>query len=210
MQPYHQEKTFLSRYSSKLVDLVDLHSSTAKAVLAILSPLERPIHMCITFDRETEVLEAHLPRLKLEFLLRKGTTNLESKQFRGMVVDANQAFGTLTGLFNKLVLRGIHDSSRSVLIPHGNVRYMSNADCDLSVRIDTSGKHVSYHLYQIDPQLGRLLDDGMLKSKLFQCYLHAVTSNCLMDELTDRTGTEEALSILSSPSISSFPSLDKE
>lgn len=150
----------------------------------------------------------HLPRLKLDFFVRKGATQLESKQFRGMTVNPNQSISTLTGLVNKLVLRGNTDSSRSVIIPHGDVRFGPEGH-HVRVHIDTSTQHLSYHLYHIDTQLGRLVDNGSLKSKLFKCYLHAVTAHCLTDELTGRTGTEEALSTLASPSVQSFLKLDQ-
>ena len=195
----------LLRGSSRLIDL---HTPTARAVSTVLSPLEQATHIHITLDCDTEALEVHLPRLKLDFFLRKGATRLESRQFRGMAVDPNQSFGTLTGLVNKLVLRGNTDSSRSVIIPHGDVRFGPEGH-HVRVHIDTSTQHLSYHLYHIDPQLGRLVDNGSLKSKLFKCYLHAVTAHCLTDELTGRTGTEEALSTLASPSVQSFLRLDQ-
>ncbi len=198
-------ESFLIRGSSKLIDL---HSPTAKAVSTILGPLEHAAHVHITLNGETEVLEVHLPRLKLEFFLKKSATQLESKQFRGMTVDANQSFGTLTGLVNKLVLRGNNDSSRSVIIPHGDVSFKPEGS-HVRVQIDTSTQHLSYHLYHIDRQIGRLVDNGSLRSKLFKCYLHAVTAHCLTDELTGRTGTEEALSTIASPSVGSFLSLDQ-
>lgn len=188
--------------------LIGLHTPTAKAVSTVLSPLEQAIYIHITLDCETEVLEVRLPRLKLDFFLRKGATQLESKQFRGMTVDSNQSIGTLTGLINKLVLRGNTDSSRSVIIPHGDVRFEPEGH-HVRVRIENSTQHLTYHLYHIDPQLGRLVDNGSLKSKLFMCYLHAVTAHCLTDELTGRTGTEEALSILASTSVQSFLRLDQ-
>jgi Protein of unknown function (DUF3638)/Protein of unknown function (DUF3645) len=188
--------------------LIDLHSPTAKAVSAILSPLERATHMHITLNCKTEVLEVHLPRLKLDFFLRKGATQLESKQFRGMAVDANQSIGTLTGLVNKLVIRKNTDSSRSVIIPDGDISFKPEGH-HVCVQIGNSAQHVSYHLYQVDPQLGRLVDNGSLRSKLFKCYLHAVTAHCLTDELTGRTGTEEALSILKSSFLRSFLKLDQ-
>ncbi|KAI4225246.1 MAG: hypothetical protein L6R40_008378, partial [Gallowayella cf. fulva] len=205
MQPSSRGEDLLLCGSSRLIDL---HTPTAKAVSTVLSPLESAIHIHVALNCVTEVLEVHLPRLKLDFLLRKGATQLESKQFRGMAVDANQSFGTLTGLVNKLVLRGVKDSSRSVIIPHGDVRFKPGGH-HVRVHIDTSGQHLSYHLYHIDCQIGRLVDNGSLRSKLFKCYLHAVTAHCLTDELTGRTGTEEALSILASPSVRSFLSLDE-
>lgn len=205
MRSGSQGEILLLRGSSRLIDL---HSPTAKAVLTVLSPLETATYVHVTLNCETEVLEAHLPRLKLDFFLRKGATQLESKQFRGMAVDPNQSFGTLTGLVNKLVLRGMNNSSRSVIIPHGEVLFEPERP-HVCVHIKTSTQHLSYHLYHVDCQIGRLVDNGSLKSKLFRCYLHAVTAHCLTDELTGRTGTEEALSILASASVRSFLRLDQ-
>lgn len=48
------------------------------------------------------------------------------------------------------------------------------------------------------------MDNGSLQSKLVVCHLHALTSHCLPDELTGRTGTEQALTILRSASLRSF------
>lgn len=64
--------------------LIDPHTSTAKAVSTVLSLLENGIHIQVTLNCETEVLEVHLPRLKLEFSFRRDVKQLESKQFRGV------------------------------------------------------------------------------------------------------------------------------
>ena len=200
-----QAKMFLIRDSSRLIDI---HTPTAKAVSLVLSPLERAAHIHVTLNSKTGVLEAHLPRLNLGFFLKKNSTRLESKQFRGMTVDANQSFGTLTGLVNKLVLVGDHDSGRSVIIPHGNLLFKPG-DFHVCIHIDLPPEQLSYQIYQIDNQLGRLVDNGTLKSKLFKSYLHAVTAHCLTDELTGRTGTEEALYTLASASVISFLRLEQ-
>ena len=52
--------------------LVDRHTPTAKAVSTVLGPLENAIHIHVILNCETEVLEVHLPRLMLDFFLRKG------------------------------------------------------------------------------------------------------------------------------------------
>ena len=189
--------------------MLDLYSRTAKAVTAILSPLESEFHVHVVFDPAEEKLEVYLPRFKLDFFKSRGAHHLESKQFRHMFVDANQSLGTLTGLVNKLVLRGNDNSVRSVVVPHGDVTYHKKDDHVL-VGIHPSGKHCTFHSYEVDLNLGRLVDNGSLKSKLFRCYLHAVTAHCLIDKLTNLTGTEEALSILSSSSIRSFQTLSEE
>jgi hypothetical protein len=120
-----------------------------------------------------------MPRLQLDFYMRKGARQLESKQFSGMTVDINQSIGTLTGLASKLVLRCDDNSSRSVIVPDGNVQFELDHD-HVRVSIVTPTQHVSYHHY------------------------YAVTAHCLTDELTGRTGTEQALHTLASPSVHSF------
>lgn len=75
----------------------------------------------------------------------------------------------------------------------------------VEVHIDTRDmERVRYRQFQIDSQLGRLVDNGSLLSRLFKIYFHALTSHCVPDNLTGRTGTEEALHGLSAASTLSF------
>jgi len=83
--------------------LVDSGSPTAVAIHRWLKPLEDPPNINIYYDVETDETEICLPRMNLDFILRK--TGLESKQFRGMIVDTQQYLGTFLGLRNKLVLK---------------------------------------------------------------------------------------------------------
>ncbi|KAL8377020.1 hypothetical protein RB595_007919 [Gaeumannomyces hyphopodioides] len=64
--------------------------------------------------------------------------------------------------------------------------------------------------YQIDPQLGRLVDDGSFRSKVWLAYLHALTSFSISDPLTAHTGTEQALTILRSAAVRSLFQLHQE
>jgi len=188
--------------------LLDIRSPTAKMIAGLLRPLERPTHIHIILDSSTRALEVHLSRMKLDFFLREPWDLLESKQFRGMVVDDCQSFGTLTGLVNKLVLRETRDLSRTVIVPYGNVSFSPDGH-HVRVTIDTaSATQVKYHAYNIDGQLGRLVDNGRLQSRLFRLYLHATTLHCQVDKLTGRTGTEEALYGLSSAATRSFVELE--
>jgi len=116
--------------------LTNLHTSTTKIVSTILSSLEQVTHVHIILDCETKVLKVHLPRLKLDFFLRKGATQLESMQFREMIVDLNQSIGILIELVNKLVFRSNIDSSRNVIVPYDDVRFESNS-YHVRVHIDT-------------------------------------------------------------------------
>ena len=131
------------------------------------------------------------------------------------VVDENQSCGAMLGLRNKLILRPRPaDNSkgsllpRRVIIPEGNVSFHTMGDF-ASVSINTDAeKHVRWHEYTIDTDLGYLTSNTSLRSKLYQCYLHALTSHCLPDPLLGHTGTEEALYMLQSAAFRSFQRLD--
>lgn len=195
----------LSRGTKKLLDI---RSSTVDAISCILSPLEHATNIHVLLNCQTEALEIHLPRMNLDFLLTSTTRLLESKQFRGMVLDESQSFGTFTGLVSKVVLRDLKGPARCVIVPHGHISFMPRGH-HVEVTIDTtSTTQVQYHSYQIDSTLGRLVDNGSLQSRLFRLYLHATTSHCLPDLLTGRTGTEEALYGLESAATRSFVALE--
>ncbi|KAF4333347.1 hypothetical protein FBEOM_12860 [Fusarium beomiforme] len=127
----------------------------------------------------------------------------EDLLFRHMEVDREQAIGTLIGLENKLVLRDSQDpSGRSVLIPEGTVNCRKGCDVedhvDVSIDLETATR---VHIYRLDPLLCRIISNGKVESKLYLAYLHALTSYCLPDPFIQRTGTEEAITILNSASI---------
>lgn len=190
--------------------LIDICSSTAKAISRVLSPLELDTHIHIMVNCESEELEIRLPRFKLDFALKRNSSQLESKQFRGMVVDEDQSFGSFTGLVNKLVLLEVGGTSRAVIVPHGNISFTRDGN-HVCIKIAAPPTaNVNYHLFRIDSQLGRLVDNGNLKSRLYKLYLHAVTAHCLVDRLTGRTGTEEALYGLAAASTRSFLKLNHE
>jgi len=187
--------------------VIDVRSPMAKTISKILNPLEQAVHIHIALDRSTGALGVHLPQMKLDFFLKDAQSMLESKQFRGMVVDERQSFGAFTELVNKLVLHQVDQSSRCVLVLYGSVFFTPQGH-HVQVTIDTTlGLDINYHSYQVDSQLGRLVDDGSLHSRLFKIYLHATMSHCLVDQLTGRTGTEEALHDLTSAMTRSFVKL---
>ncbi|KAL5320169.1 hypothetical protein ACEPPN_010970 [Leptodophora sp. 'Broadleaf-Isolate-01'] len=202
------DKYLLTRASEKLLDI---RSPTVLAISRILSPLEVPANVYVVLDCQTDALQIRLPRMKLDFFLKDTTGLLESKQFRGMILDECQSLGTFTGLVNKLILRDIRGPSRCVIVPHGSISFMPKGNhTEVTVSTTTSAKHVGYHSYQVDSKLGRLVDNGSLQSRLFRLYLHATTSHCIVDELTGRTGTEEALYGLEGAATQSFVSLSTE
>ena len=195
------------------IRLIDIRSSTFGVVSDLLSPLESPEHIVATL--RSKVLEVFLPRFRLSFFVN-GSWELECRTIPGYVIDKNQSCGTMFGLTNKLVLCTSRASSdlegplppRRVIIPQGVVSFNKNGDFT-RVTINTAAdQHVRWNEYTIDTELGCLRCHTTLGSKLYKCYLHALTSHCLPDPLLGHTGTEEALSILQSAACRSFQRLD--
>ncbi|KAI1674179.1 DUF3638 containing protein [Pyrenophora tritici-repentis] len=183
--------------------LIGPSSSTGRTISNILSPLELQSYTHIIFE-SSSVICVELPRRRLGFRYVPGDSRIYSHQYKGMVIDTDQRIGTLSGLATILILKyeqGVEN--RLALIPEGDVTYSTTkmGHVSVSVNLDTAR---TTHAYQVDEILGRMIDNGSLQSKLFLCYLHALTSHCLPDTLTGHTGTEAALSILRSGAAASF------
>ncbi|CAG8972326.1 hypothetical protein HYALB_00001729 [Hymenoscyphus albidus] len=190
------------------VVLISVSSNSAQTLLGILSALEEPLQIHLFFHGASESLDIEVPRLRLSFDLQPGSTLLRSRQFSDMFIDTHQDIGTLVGLQNKLVLK--HEKpghDRIVIIPEGRVTYQRTLD-HVMVNIDQNTA-VKAQAYYIDKRLGRIVDSGDLQSKLFLGYLNGLTSYCLPDPLTQRTGTEQALWMLSSAAVRSFDVLTR-
>ncbi|KAB5525653.1 hypothetical protein GE09DRAFT_1257349 [Coniochaeta sp. 2T2.1] len=176
-------------------------------VSALLSSIESPKHVHLIFHPSKGQLDVKLPRLKLDFVLTKGSSRLSSRQFRGMYLDSNQRIETLVGLKSKTVLRN-DKGDRLALVPDGKVDWKgTKRHNEVEIKHDSSTK---VYLFEIDTLLGRITDNGTLESKLSLCYLHALTAFCLPDQLTGNTGTEQALEILNSASVRSFDKFSEE
>ena len=184
-----------------------MESGTASAIQRILLPLAEKQNIHIIFqssDRST--LEVELPALQLGFLFTAGESSLRSREIPGMSIDNDQSIGTLTGFANKLVLKD--GERRLVLLPEGRVSWTSNNG---HIRVTVSKESITQvHPLYVDNVLGRLIDNGNLQGKLFLSYLHALTSYCLPDTLTAKTGVEQALSILNSAAVRSFDRLSQQ
>ncbi|KAF1968390.1 hypothetical protein BU23DRAFT_514913 [Bimuria novae-zelandiae CBS 107.79] len=189
--------------------LINPDSKTGLYLTNAFASLELASRIHISFDHSTKITAIELPRLKLGFEFGSREASIRSRQYQRMVLDPDQRIRTLIGLSSKLVLkpeRGLAD--RLLLIPEGVVSYTKESDhVRVSINPDTSTKT---HAYQLDRLLGRIVDNGSLQSKLFLCYLHALTSHCLPDAATGHTGTEAALQILRSGAVSSFDQLAEE
>jgi hypothetical protein len=192
--------------------VIDIRSSTFRVVSDLLSPLvvESPTYIVVTHAAQT--LEVSLPRLQLSFFVNT-CWELECRNMPGYVVDKTQSCGTMFGLRNKLILCPSHMNSndvqlpRRVIVPQGEISYATNGDFTRVSIHPVGWKHIHWHEYTIDTDLGRLTSNSSLSSTLYQCYLHALTSHCLPDPLLGHTGTEEALYILQSATCTSFQRL---
>ncbi|KAF5580557.1 hypothetical protein FPANT_9293 [Fusarium pseudoanthophilum] len=185
--------------------LVCPRSKLGQRIYSIFSRLQPISDLHLVLHKQRNELEVQLPKLRLEFTLRPETPNIKSRQFRDMEIDQNQAIGTLIGLQNRLVLRNSHDSQiRSVIIPEGTVSCQMSADyrvenhAEVSIDRETAS---GVQTYRFDPILRRIVPNDVVESKLYLTYLHALTSYCLPDPFLQRTGTEEALTILGSASV---------
>ncbi|KAH9033550.1 hypothetical protein EDB85DRAFT_1890221 [Lactarius pseudohatsudake] len=192
------------------VNLIDIRSATFQMISRLLSALESPEHIIITCTND--VLEASLSRLHLVFFVNQ-TSEFECRSMPGYVIDEFQSCGTMFGLKNQLVLRpsdGSSEMPRRVIIPQGDIEFGLDGDfASVSIQKGTT-RHVQWHEYTIDTDLGRLTGNVSLHSKLYQCYLHALTSHCLPDPLLGHTGTEESLSMLQSATLLSFQRLGND
>ncbi|KIN98294.1 hypothetical protein M404DRAFT_855146 [Pisolithus tinctorius Marx 270] len=195
--------------------LFDVRSETWRMLSERLQRLENPRNIIITLENSR--VSVNLPRYGLSFFVNDDW-ELECCNPRGMVYDESQSAGTLIGLANKLVLRpkaNLVDEGvqRLLLIPEGNVSFARQGD-HVKVTVNISGpanKRFLCQIFRIDTNFGCLVDNasGSLASNLYRAYLHALTSKpCSVDPLTQRTGTEEALSILHSAACRSFMKID--
>lgn len=193
--------------------LLDIHSHPFHSIADQLFPLEIPQHLHATHSSTGGTL-IELPRMRLSFFINSDM-QLESNNLHGQVVDRHQSSGTMFGLRNQLLLCAKDPAalklpqSRTVLIPHGEIAFKSVGD-HVAVTID-SGSHrqVEFHQFKVDRDLQYLASTTGLTSRLFKIYLHAITSHCLPDPLTGRTGTEEALHELSRAATLSFDQIDE-
>ncbi|OJK01293.1 hypothetical protein ASPACDRAFT_51200 [Aspergillus aculeatus ATCC 16872] len=196
------------RLTQGSISLINMRSETARSLSDIFQPLEKAPKLHYKLHRGSDMVEIEIPRLGLGFDLRSGQSSIESRQYRGMVVDPDQSVGTLIGLRNKLVLLDRNTHNRRILIPEGQITW-EQGDGHVAVKVGWQAA-TRVHVYLVNSDIGCLTDNGTLQSKLVLCYLHAVTSFCTPDPLTKHTGTEQSLSILRSASMRSFNQLQPE
>ncbi|KAI1434570.1 hypothetical protein GGR50DRAFT_391374 [Xylaria sp. CBS 124048] len=119
---------------------------------------------------------------------------LECRQL-GVEIDPNQDAGTWYGLESKIVLRDLVSAERSIIVPLGKP---STRRRGMHVEVHISSNGVPYGRYKINDILGQLSCPPEPRLVYTKALCHAMTSFCLPDALTGRTGTEESISILRS------------
>ncbi|KAL0567315.1 hypothetical protein V5O48_014676, partial [Marasmius crinis-equi] len=196
-------------FLSDSIRLMDIRSSTVSMISSRLKSLEHKEYITISYSVNTAAVKVDIPRYRLSFRLNP-EGQLACLTLPNMLVDDDQSAGTMIGLRNQLVLRNknLH-AKRELLIPVGDIAF-SFQNHHTSVTIDIgSERRIVYYRYVIDDILGRLVGTTGLHARLYQIYLTAITSHCLPNPLTGRTGTEEALLGLQSASVRSFVRLDE-
>ncbi|KAI0977550.1 hypothetical protein F4678DRAFT_455700 [Xylaria arbuscula] len=175
------------------VDLVDPRSDVFSQVAGIFRHFERPEKLTVFQPRAYKgKLSVELRHLDLSFYVNKAGL-LECRQLKAEV-DPNQDAGTWYGLDSKLILRDVVSGRRSIVVPLGQPIYQRRG-IHVGVRIKDAR---DYGTYQIDEVVGRLSCPPEPRLVYTKALCHAVTSFCLPDGLTKRTGTEEAFRILRS------------
>lgn len=172
-----------------------------------LASIEASEQLLVTLSSDHRLC-VELPRYHLQFTLQGNS--LLSENHPGFTVDSPKTIGTFVGLRNRLVLVPPSNklcTRRRLIVPCGKIHIVRTQD-HVEVTIDTDGsKHVSYHEYEVDETLGRLVDNGDMLSRFTKIYIHAITSFCLPDPLSGLTGTEMAIEELRSSSCLSFQRL---
>ncbi|OAA53143.1 hypothetical protein ISF_08984 [Cordyceps fumosorosea ARSEF 2679] len=169
--------------------LVEPQSRLGRTIADIFRHFEDPGNLTI-YQPLSDVgrLSVEIKRLEMRFFVnRKGL--LQSIQLKSEI-DPVQDVGTLHGLQSKIVLRNTANPRRkSVMVPIGSGCAWQRDGPHVAVRVENQG---IYALFAVDPVLGRLKCAPEPALLYLQALLHALTSFPLPDELTGRTGTEEA------------------
>jgi hypothetical protein len=173
--------------------LVDPQSDLFKKFAKIFQGFELPEHLTVYYPQYGPI-SVELRRLDLRFNVGFNDGMLESPQMK-MEIDPNQDSGCFYGLRSTLVLRDKANwFNRSVLVPMGQVN-CRRLGVHVSIRIQPSGTYLKYN---INESLGRI-NCPMESAILYQLIvMHAVTSFVVEDPLTNRTGSEQALYLLTS------------
>lgn len=171
--------------------VVDPRSTIVDALSALRRLEASPTDLFVTCalpSQQDADLTVLLPRYDLLFSVRDG--KLSCRQVSGTYVPDEQYIGTLFGLHNFLVLQNVGGNDQRIIIPHGPVEIApgESGHPSIHIRPTATDVRVEFFTYDVDPLLGRLVDDGSTTSRLYLIYLHGLTSFHVRDPLTRTTG----------------------
>lgn len=174
--------------------LVNPRSDVGQKIAAIFQDFEDVEKLTTYQPIGKGSLTVEMKRLEIRFSVNHKNL-LQCRQLESEV-DPDQDAGTLYGLASQIVLRSVENPERkSILVPIGRKFSWEKRGMHVAVKIANDGM---YARFTIDRLLGRL-DCAQEPNLLhFKTALHALTSFPLPDELTGRTGTEEAMHCLAS------------
>lgn len=175
------------------VFLVNPQSRLCEDIAKIFGRFEKIQNMTVYQPEDSKGrLSVEMKHLGLSFSVSV-LGRLHSRDLRAEIAS-NQDAGTLYGFESKIVLRDPITERRSIIVALGKLEYTRHG----SHVLIRSGLENGYATYEIDDTLGRLTCPPDPQLLYYKALLHAVTSFILPDRLTGRTGTEEAIHLLSS------------
>ncbi|TGJ78854.1 hypothetical protein E0Z10_g9910 [Xylaria hypoxylon] len=173
--------------------LVDPQSETFTQIADIFCDFEQADKLTVFQPQNSAArLTVELKHLDLHFEVNRN--HLLWCQRLNAEIDTNQDAGTWYGLRSKIVMRESKTRSRSIIVPLGRPVIRRNGS-HVDVRIQGV---LHYARFMIDSIIGRLSCSPEPRLIYTKALYHAITSFCLPDALTGRTGSSEALTVLRS------------
>ncbi|KAI0809453.1 hypothetical protein GGR55DRAFT_175773 [Xylaria sp. FL0064] len=173
--------------------LVDPQSEIFSQITEIFSDFEQPDRLTV-FQPQNAAgrLTVELKHMDLHFSVNRN--QLLYCQQLNAEIDRNQDAGVWYGLRSKIVMREIGTRARSIIVPLGvPIARRNRFHVDVCIQGASD-----YAKFKIDTLLGRLSCNPEPLLIYTQALYHAITSFCLPDSLTGRTGSSEAFAILQS------------
>ncbi|KAI0541382.1 hypothetical protein GGR58DRAFT_519492, partial [Xylaria digitata] len=173
--------------------LVDPYSETFAQISQIFSDFEKPEKINVFQPQNFAAgLTVELKHLDLRFEVNRNG-RLVCQQLNAEI-DTNQDAGTWYGLRSKIVMREVTTGNRSIIVPLGEPTV-----CRSGQHVDVRVNGASFYAkFTIDNVIGRLNCSPEPRLIYTKALYHAVTSFCIPDTLTGRTGSSEAFAILRS------------
>ena len=173
--------------------LLEPTSELAQSVAHIFQYFEQPSQIMVhaSTTRDGQVV-ADLKRLELNFYVNN--SGLLQSRGLGAIISQDQDAKTWHGLRSKIIIQSAANRhQKSILIPYGLLKVTKN---HTHVTIDIEKEIGVFLKFGLNETLGRVECPPEPKLLYTRALLHAYTSHFIPDNLTGRTGKEEALYLL--------------